>query len=72
MLGDMIRDRLDGRSHGWLAQQLGVSRPAVTRWCLGTSRPSTANLTGMAAVFGLGDVELGQWLRAATAAINEA
>ena len=42
----------------FVAEQLGVSRQAVSKWENGTSDPSTANLLALAKLFGVSPEEL--------------
>lgn len=42
----------------YVAQTLGVSRQAVSKWENGTSDPSTANLLALAKLFGISASEL--------------
>jgi len=59
-LGEAIRAhraRL-GISQETLAERLGVSRQAVSKWESGASDPSTANLMALAKLFGLSVDEL--------------
>ena len=42
----------------FVAEQLGVSRQAVSKWENGTSDPSTSNLLALAKLFGLSAEEL--------------
>ena len=46
------RDRL-GMSQEALAERLGVSRQAVSKWESGASDPSTSNLLALAKLFGI-------------------
>ena len=59
-IGTRIRElRLErGLSQEALAEQLGVSRQAVTKWESGASVPSTAKLLALCGAFGLSPVEL--------------
>lgn len=59
-IGTRIRElRLErGLSQEALAEQLGVSRQAVTKWESGTSAPSTAKLLALCEAFGLSPVDL--------------
>ena len=41
-----------------LADRLGVSRQAVSKWENGTSDPSTSNLLALAKLFGVSPAEL--------------
>ncbi|MBU5625978.1 helix-turn-helix domain-containing protein [Oscillibacter sp. MSJ-2] len=81
-IGTRIRElRLErGLSQEALAEQLKVSRQAVTKWESGASVPSTARLLALCEVFGLSPVELAgpgtaekkdqPWKRAALAAAS--
>ena len=51
------RDRL-GMSQEALAERLGVSRQAVSKWETGTADPSTSNLLALAKLFGVPAEEL--------------
>ena len=51
------RDRL-GMSQEALAERLGVSRQAVSKWESGQSDPSTTNLLALAKLFGVRPEEL--------------
>ena len=42
----------------FVAEQLGVSRQAVSKWENGTSDPSTTNLLALAKLFGISPEEL--------------
>ena len=41
-----------------MAESLGVSRQAVSKWEMGTSEPSTSNLMALAQLFGVTAEEL--------------
>ena len=56
--------RASGMSQEELAEKLGVSRQAVSKWESGRSDPSTTNLIALAKLFGVEPEEL---LRAAEA-----
>ena len=45
-------------SQEYLAEQLGVTRQAVSKWESGTSEPSTANLLALAKLYGISLDEL--------------
>ncbi len=45
-------------SQEFLAEQLGVTRQAVSKWESGTSEPSTANLLALAKLYGISLDEL--------------
>ena len=47
-----------GYSQEGLAEQLGVSRQAVSKWETGTADPSTSNLLALAKLFGVSAEEL--------------
>ena len=51
------RDRL-GMSQEALAERLGVSRQAVSKWENGTSDPNTSNLIALAKLYGISAEEL--------------
>lgn len=59
-LGENIREnRIRSRmTQEFVAEQLGVSRQAVSKWENGTSEPSTGNLLALAKLFGMGVEEL--------------
>ena len=59
-LAELRRER--GFSQEGLAEQLGLSRQAVSKWESGRSDPSTTNLIALAKLFGIEPEEL---LRAA-------
>lgn len=42
-----------GMTQEFVAQQLGVSRQAVSKWESGTSEPSTSNLLALAKLYGI-------------------
>ena len=54
-LGEAIKERRTalGMTQEFVAEQLGVSRQAVSKWENGTSDPSTANLFALAKLFGI-------------------
>ena len=52
------RRRLAGLSQEALAEKLGVSRQAVSKWENGTSDPSTVNLLALAKLYGVSADEL--------------
>lgn len=59
-LGEAIkahRTRL-GMTQEFVAERLGVSRQAVSKWEKGQSDPSTANLLSLSQLFGVGAEEL--------------
>jgi len=45
-------------SQEFVAEAIGVSRQAVSKWELGTSEPSTSNLLALAKLFGISAEEL--------------
>lgn len=47
-----------GMSQDVLAERMGVSRQAVSRWETGTADPSTSNLIALAKLFGVSPEEL--------------
>ncbi len=47
-----------GMTQEFVAERLGVSRQAVSKWEMGQSDPSTANLLALAQLFGVGVEEL--------------
>ena len=59
-LGETIKDHRTrcGMTQEFVADQLGVSRQAVSKWENGTSDPSTANLLALAKLFGVSAAEL--------------
>lgn len=59
-LGETIKDHRTrcGVTQEFVAEQLGVSRQAVSKWENGTSDPSTANLLALAKLFGVSAAEL--------------
>ena len=50
--------KANGLSQFNLAEQLGVSRQAVSKWESGASAPSTTNLMALAKLFGVSAEEL--------------
>ena len=50
--------RASGMSQEELAEKLGVSRQAVSKWESGASDPSTTNLMALAKLFGMTPEEL--------------
>lgn len=50
--------RKAGLSQEQMAQQLDVSRQAVSKWETGTADPSTSNLLALAKLFGVSAEEL--------------
>ena len=59
-LGETIKDHRTrcGMTQEFVAEQLSVSRQAVSKWENGTSDPSTANLLALAKLFGVSAAEL--------------
>ena len=59
-LGEVIRDHRTrcGITQEFVAEQLGVSRQAVSKWENGTSEPTTSNLLALAKLFGVSAEEL--------------
>lgn len=59
-LGEQIREhRVQcGMTQEFVAESLGVSRQAVSKWENGTSDPSTSNLLALAKLFGVSAQEL--------------
>ena len=59
-MGDIIRRTREekGISQEKLAEYVGVSRQAVSKWENGTSDPSTSNLIALAKLFGVSVEEL--------------
>ena len=47
-----------GMTQEFLAEQMGVSRQAVSKWENGTSEPTTANLLAIAQLYGISPQEL--------------
>ncbi len=47
-----------GMTQEYVAEQLGVSRQAVSKWESGLSDPSTSNLLALAKLFGVSPAEL--------------
>lgn len=47
-----------GMTQEYVAEQLGVSRQAVSKWESGQSDPSTSNLLALAKLFGVSPAEL--------------
>ncbi len=49
-LGEVLRERRQqaGMTQEWVAEQLGVSRQAVSKWETGAAEPSTSNLLALA------------------------
>ena len=47
-----------GMTQEFVAESLGVSRQAVSKWENGTSSPSTANLLALAKLYGISAAEL--------------
>lgn len=59
-LGESIREHRSGlqMTQEFVAESLGVSRQAVSKWENGTSDPSTSNLFALAKLFGVSVEEL--------------
>ncbi len=59
-LGETIKDLRVSRNmtQEYVAESLGVSRQAVSKWENGTSEPGTANLVAIAKLFGVEPEEL--------------
>lgn len=59
-LGEALKARRTSRgfTQEYVAEALGVSRQAVSKWENGTSDPSTANLMALAKLYGLSVDEL--------------
>ena len=59
-LGETIKEYRTGgnMTQEFLAEHLGVSRQAVSKWESGASDPSTANLLALAKLFGVSAAEL--------------
>ncbi len=59
-LGEAIKDHRTrcSMTQEFVAEHLGVSRQAVSKWENGTSDPSTANLLALAKLFGISAADL--------------
>ena len=59
-LGEAIREQRTrcGMTQEFVAESLGVSRQAVSKWESGASDPSTSNLLALAKLFGISAEEL--------------
>jgi len=59
-LGEVLKDcRIQNHmTQEFVAEHLGVSRQAVSKWENGTSDPSTANLLALAKLYGISPEEL--------------
>ncbi len=59
-LGETLRDLRTERSmtQEFVAESLGISRQAVSKWENGTSEPSTTNLIAIAKLYGIKPEEL--------------
>ncbi len=70
MLGTAIRQAREekGMSQERLAEELGVSRQAVSKWEKGTSEPNTSNLMALAKLYGIPAEDL---LRGVESALEE-
>ncbi len=54
-LGEVLRERRQaaGLTQEWVAEQLGVSRQAVSKWETGSAEPSTSNLLALAKLYAI-------------------
>ena len=61
-LGETLKDHRQrcGMTQEYVAEALGVSRQAVSKWETGTAEPSTSNLLALAKLYG---VDAGELLR---------
>lgn len=59
-LGEALKTRRTtaGYTQEYVAEALGVSRQAVSKWEIGASEPSTANLLALAKLYGVSVDEL--------------
>ena len=59
-LGQALKERRTGcqMTQEFVAEHLGVSRQAVSKWENGTSDPSTSNLLALAKLYGISAEEL--------------
>ena len=59
-LGEALKDRRTrcGMTQEFVAEHLGVSRQAVSKWESGVSDPSTSNLLALAKLYGISAEEL--------------
>ncbi|MBP3486685.1 MAG: helix-turn-helix transcriptional regulator, partial [Oscillospiraceae bacterium] len=59
-LGQTLKDHRTGchMTQEFVAEALGVSRQAVSKWESGASDPSTANLLALAKLYGVSAAEL--------------
>lgn len=59
-LGDVLKEHRTQcqMTQEFVAEQLGVSRQAVSKWENGTSDPSTSNLLALAKLYGISPEEL--------------
>lgn len=59
-LGEVIKEQRTRKNmtQEFVAEQLGVSRQAVSKWENGTSEPTTSNLLALARLFGVPAEEL--------------
>ena len=64
-LGEVIKAHRDrcGMTQELIAERLGVSRQAVSKWENGTSEPSTSNLLALADLFEVSPEELPREVR---------
>lgn len=61
-LGEVLKEyrQQSGMTQEYVAEALGVSRQAVSKWEIGAAEPSTSNLLALAKLYG---VDLGELLR---------
>ena len=61
-LGETLKDHRQrcGMTQEYVAEALGVSRQAVSKWEIGAAEPSTSNLLALAKLYG---VDAGELLR---------
>ena len=59
-LGEVLRERRESRkmTQELVAEKLGVSRQAVSKWEQGASEPSTTNLVKLARLYGVDPADL--------------
>lgn len=59
-LGEVLRERREGckMTQELVAEKLGVSRQAVSKWEQGASEPSTTNLVKLARLYGVDPADL--------------
>ena len=67
-LGEVIKEHRTrcGMTQEFVAEQLGVSRQAVSKWENGTSEPATSNLLALAKLFDVSAEELLQSIERAS------